>query len=85
MRETLRKRQIWLDAGHWSMECENEVAYLTSALHHLEAGKRDTDRLNWMESNESTGFERWSTGWGVSDHSFPDLRQAIDFEMGGKP
>jgi hypothetical protein len=45
MRETLRKRRIWLDAGHWSMECENEVAYLTSALHHLEAGKRAQERL----------------------------------------
>jgi hypothetical protein len=57
---------------------------LDVAIHHLEAGKADTARLDWMESNESTGFEHWSTGWGFNDHSFPTLRDAIDSEINPK-
>jgi hypothetical protein len=73
------------DVIWWAEQARLEQAHIVDALdaaiHHLEAGKADTARLDWMESNESIGFERWSTGWGFNDHSFTTLRDAIDSEI----
>jgi hypothetical protein len=81
----LLRDQLLKDGGHRGVFTSSEVAALESALHHLEAGKRDAERLDKIEAiGELEGFRTFGGKFSfITSDVFeaPTLREAIDLAI----